>query len=193
MQRIVRQGNALFQAAGMVGGVKRSTSIEHDHFRRFLTVFGLALAQGITNQFQRSRRALDRQAVQALALHAQVFWLDPILCDLVVLQFRYKGRCRQTEFVQAILRMHHQHMLAAKALQDFSQWPAQRLAEYAHHLMFNAGRIRKRAKHVEHRAQAQITSWAGGVFHRTVMGWANMKPMPTLSMQRATWIGVRFR
>ncbi|MNN40618.1 hypothetical protein D3C81_1546990 [compost metagenome] len=36
--------------------------------------------------------------------------------------------------------------------------------------MLDPGRIRKRAEHVEQGTQAQVTTWAGGVFHRLVVG-----------------------
>ncbi|MNY52774.1 hypothetical protein D3C86_1884760 [compost metagenome] len=113
--------DALLEAHGVVGSVKRGAGVEHDHFRSLLAVLGLAPAQGIADQLQRLGRALHGQAVQALAFHAEVFGLDPIFRDLVILQFGNERRRRQAEFVQAIFRMHHQHMLAAKALEHFSQ------------------------------------------------------------------------
>ncbi|MNE67125.1 hypothetical protein D3C80_1627160 [compost metagenome] len=56
-------------------------------------------------------------------------------------------------------------MLAAQALQHLGQRPAQGLSEDTHHLVFDPGRIRKRAKHVEQGAQPQITTRACGVLH----------------------------
>ncbi|MNC08204.1 hypothetical protein D3C75_557840 [compost metagenome] len=108
--------------------------------------------------------------MQALALHAQIFRLDPIFGDLVVFQLGNKSRRGETELVQTIFRMHYQHMFAAQTLQDLGQWPAQRRSEHAHYLMFHTGRIRKRAEHVEQRTQAKIAARTGGVLHGLVVG-----------------------
>ena len=169
MQGVVRERHAFFETGRQVGGIQRRTGIEHDHFSSFLATFGFAFAQRITDQRQRCFRTFDRETVQTLALHAEIFRLDPIFSDLVVLQLCDEGRRGKTELVQTVLRMHYQHMFAAQALQDFGQWPAQRGRKHAHHLMFDTGRIRKRAEHVEQRTQAEIATRAGGVFHRLVV------------------------
>ena len=92
MQRIVGQLDTFLETIGVIGRIKCRASIQNNHFRSFLTVLSLATPQGIANQFQRSRRAFHCQTVQTLALHAQVFRFDPILGDLVILQFGDKRR-----------------------------------------------------------------------------------------------------
>ena len=84
--------------------------------------------------------------MKALALHAQVFRFNPVLGNLAIFQFSHEGGRSQAELVQPILGMHHQHMLAAHAVQHLGQRTAERLGEDANHLMLHTCRIRKRAK-----------------------------------------------
>lgn len=177
----------------MIGGIQGRTGIEHDHFGSLLAVLGLAPAKRIADQLQRSLRPLDRQAMQALALHAKVFGLDPVFGDLVILQFGHEGRRGEAELVQAVLGMHHQHMLAAQALQHFGQGTAQGLGEHPDHLVLHTGRIRKRAKHVEQGAQPQVTAWASGVLHGAVVGLGEHEADPQAVDAAGDLTGVRFR
>ena len=170
MQRIVGQCNALFQRRRMISSIECCARIEHDHFGRFLPVFGLASPQGIADQLQRCSRAFHGQADQALAFYPHIFRLYPVFSHFAIFQLGHEGRCREAELVQTILGVHHQYVLASETKQDFGQRPAQRLTEHPYHLMADASRIRKRAKHIKQGAQSKVATRTSGVFHCAVVG-----------------------
>ena len=90
---------------------------------------------------------------------------DCEVVDVVVLQLPYLGRGGYGDFVQAVLSVHYQGMLAAQAAQRYGHLLPQRAVRHAQNLASRARRVGERPKYVEHRAYAYLPPGRAGESH----------------------------
>ena len=115
----------------------------------------------MANQGEALRWAGGAKFGQGRLGQGKILRADAVLRDVPILQLRVGRGASGAKFVEPVIRVNHQHVLAAQALEHFRQGGTPLVVEDPEHLTLGPCGVRQRAKDVEEGADLK------GLAHRT--------------------------